>query len=687
MRAIFLAVLFAAGAALQSRAQPHVEPHVEMVEGIKRYLLRATGDSVARRSPNREHLRKMLGLVDLRTPFTDVELLADSSHPALLFQAPAFEVYAVRWPVLEGVTAEGLWFKPRGKVVARVVAIPDADQLPEQFRVNRILAASGCEVLSPVLIDRRHSFSGNPKVRMTTQPHREFVYRMAFEVGRHPLGYEIQKVLAAVDWFSAQPTSLPVGVWGYGEGGAIALFAAALDDRITAAGVSGFFAPREGVWKEPVERNVFGLLKDFGDAEIAAMISPRAVVIDTTPGPTWTAAPKNATPGVLAPASNADVEREFQRARVLYKGSKLVLSGDGLSEFLRDLGALKHEATAPDLPQRDSAARQHRQFDEMVQFTQRLARDSHLIRESGTLPSQRTRLWDDVIGRLPASTIPLNARQKQSYEGTDWTGYEVTYDVLPDVIGYGVLLLPKDIKPGERRPVVVAQHGLEGRPQDLFLQPENDRNMSFHYYQNIGTRLTAKGYVVYLPQNPYIGDFRKIQRLANPLGLSLFSFILAQHDRLLDWLSGLPYVDPSRIGFYGLSYGGKTALRVPALLDRYAFSICSGDFNEWVHKVTTVDDANSYMYNQEYEMPEFDLASVANHAEMAMMIAPRPFMVERGHRDGVGLDEWVAFEYAKVKRYYDEQGIGDRCEIEFFNGPHMIHGVGTLEFIRKHFGR
>ena len=25
-------------------------------------------------------------------------------------------------------------------------------------------------------------------------------------------------------------------------------------------------------------------------------------------------------------------------------------------------------------------------------------------------------------------------------------------------------------------------------------------------------------------------------------------------------------------------------------------------------------------------------------------IAPRPFMVERGHDDGVGLDEWVAFE-------------------------------------------
>ena len=74
-------------------------------------------------------------------------------------------------------------------------------------------------------------------------------------------------------------------------------------------------------------------------------------------------------------------------------------------------------------------------------------------------------------------------------------------------------------------------------------------------------------------------------------------------------------------------------------------------------------------------------------AEMAKMIAPRPFMVERGHRDGVGIDEWVAFEYAKVKRFYDEMGIGDRTEFEYFNGPHMIHGVGTVEFLRKHLGR
>ena len=63
-----------------------------------------------------------------------------------------------------------------------------------------------------------------------------------------------------------------------------------------------------------------------------------------------------------------------------------------------------------------------------------------------------------------------------------------------------------------------------------------------------------RGYITYAPQNPYIGyhEFRTLQRKANPLGWTLFTFAIAQHEQQLRWLSSLPYVDPDRIGFYGL---------------------------------------------------------------------------------------------------------------------------------------
>ena len=127
-------------------------------------------------------------------------------------------------------------------------------------------------------------------------------------------------------------------------------------------------------------------------------------------------------------------------------------------------------------------------------------------------------------------------------------------------------------------------------------------------------------------------------------------------------------------------------MRVPAVLEKYALSICSGDFNEWVRKNVSVDSPVSYMFTGEYEMPEWDLGHTFNYAEMAALIAPRPFMVERGHSDGVGLDEWVAYEYAKVRRLYDRLGLSDRSSIEYFNGPHTIQGIGTFEFLHQHLG-
>ena len=93
----------------------------------------------------------------------------------------------------------------------------------------------------------------------------------------------------------------------------------------------------------------------------------------------------------------------------------------------------------------------------------------------------------------------------------------------------------------------------------------------------------------------------------------------------------------------------------------------------------------SYVRLPEYEIFEFDLGSTFNYAEMAALIAPRPFMVERGHFDGVAPDETVAYEFAKVRHLYEARlGLRDQCAIEWFTGPHTIHGQGTFDFLHQH---
>ena len=246
----------------------------------------------------------------------------------------------------------------------------------------------------------------------------------------------------------------------------------------------------------------------------------------------------------------------------------------------------------------------------------------------------------------PAAERPL----AQGYDEPKYTGYEVVMDVFPDVIAYGILLLPKGIKDGEKRPVVVCQHGLEGRPQDVA-----DPKVNNPAYNQFAIRLAERGFITFAPQNLYLfGDrFRTLQRKANPLGKTLFSIIVPQHQQITDWLKTLPQVDPARIAFYGLSYGGKSAMRIPPLVKNYCLSICSADFNEWVWKNASSRSPYSYVWSGEYEIFEFDLGSTFNYAEMAALIAPRPFMVERGHFDGVAPDETVAYEFAKVCNLYD----------------------------------
>ncbi|MDG3006128.1 dienelactone hydrolase family protein [Paludisphaera mucosa] len=718
----------------------------QLVAGADRFLLRKIDESAAGRAshwkrdfssaeayprsiePNRRRLAHILGVRDPRVPFAEPARI--QGEGLVSFVGDALEIHAIRWPVIGDVTGEGLLVQARGEGPSSgvIVVVPDADQTPEQLagiepglpperQVARRLAESGFTVIAPVLIDRAVAPRMGGGAQLTS---REFLQRPAFVLGRTLLGLEVQKVLAIVDSAAAGPEPR-VGVFGYGEGGAVALYAAALDPRIDAACVSGYFDDRDDVWRQPVDRNVFGLLDQFGDAELASMIAPRPLVVEAAKAPEFVYGPgKGGAPGRIATPKLATVEAEVERARKLIAGLEprpvlsVLASGDGqgpfasepaLAAFLAALEPTRKLAPvgpAPQGPRPTAAAlvaRQDRQLHEIDRHTQQLLVESPFVRKefmkdldttsieayAKTVEPYRERFATEVVGRFDLERLPPNVRSRQIFDEPGFTGYEVVMDVFPDLFASGILLMPKGMKEGEKRPVVVCQHGLEGRPTDL-ADPRVE-NPAYHKY---AVRLAERGFITFAPQNLYIFEdrFRTLQRKANPLGKTLFSMIVPQHQQITDWLKTLPQVDPARIAFYGLSYGGKSAMRIPPLVENYCLSICSADFNEWVWKNASTRSPHSYVRTGEYEIFEFDLGSTFNYAEMAALIAPRPFMVERGHHDGVSSDEAVAYEFAKVFNLYDARlKIGDRCEMEVFDGPHTINGKGTFRFLHKHLSR
>jgi dienelactone hydrolase len=657
-------------------------------------------------------LARILGVTDQRIPFDDLSLVASVNQPALVAKTEKFSVYNIRWPVTRLIFGEGLLIKPKGKQTSIAIVIPDCEDSPEDIagltdklsarsRYAQQLAETGALVIVPALISRSKQFRG-PKVQPNRiqLTNREYVYRSSFDLGRSVTGYEVQKVLALVDHFKKVNA-----VVGTGEGGRTALFAAALDPRIQSVQITGYFHSRDALWSEPIDRNLFGLTRFFSDAELLALLRDRSItVVDTKVNEIQYPSDRGG-PGAIVQPGPISVQTEWDRYQDLQSTkTKInptpVIKNVTKTQSYRPLSSDEDEAvpsltewTIHHLP--DSKQREERLVQQMILQNESILAASSEFRKKrldklivpkdmesflADQKAYRDFFYEHVIGRFDIPLEEANPRSRKIDETEKWTRYEIVLDVFDEVFAYGILTIPKNIKTNEKRPVVVCQHGLEGRPQDTLGESK------FRAYKAFATKLAERGYITFAPQNIYIfkDRFRQLQRKANPLGKSLFSIMVPQHQQIVDWLKTLEMVNEDKIGFYGLSYGGKSAMRIPALVEGYALSICSADFNEWVHKNASTEAKYSYVWTGEYEIFEWNLAHTFNYAEMAALIAPRPFMVERGHYDGVGIDEWVAFEFAKIRHLYQAKlGISERTEIEWFVGPHTINGVGTFRFLDK----
>jgi dienelactone hydrolase len=755
-----LCVLLAAGSIPADESQfPGTEPltwqeadlSVRLMDAAHAFVERKITDAAAKRhefwqydfssrqaylasvSQQREELKTILGVVDPRVA-ARMERYGDDENPALVADAEGYRVYQVRWPVLDGVWGEGLLAQPKNDPVGHVIVVPDAGIGPEAAfglatgldpprQLARRLADNGFEVIVLQVLSNQRWVIDDPQLARAEYDDREWIYRQAFHMGRHVIGYEIQRVLAAIDWFAGRRgADAKIAVAGYGEGGQTAFLSAAIDPRIDVALVSGYFSPRERVWAEPIYRNVWSRLRRFGDAEIASLVLPRQLIVEHCRFPAVTD-----RKGEISTPTADVVREEFARIpqSAAWLRPELIVAGDeGLAPFSDAAvarfvaacggGSLKSPAGSAAADQRRSpqdeiAGRRQRAMQQLEQHVQSLVRNAEHVRDNfflyRVMPELADSSWStqrshpvhaadkfiagareyrrrfdtQAMGRFDEPFVPPNARSRCVVETDRWTAYDVVLDVYDGLFAWGVLVVPKDLQPGQRRPVVVCQHGRQGLPRDTI-----DGHTSA--YNDFAARLAERGFITFAPHNLYRGEdrYRWLDRKANTIGCTLFSFIIAQHEQLLRWLPTLDCVDGQRIAFYGLSYGGETAVRVPPILESYCLAICSGDFNQWTRKVAATDQPFSFMRTIEWEMPYWNLGPTFDYAEMAYLMVPRPFMVERGHLDRVGRDQWVAHEFAKVRWLYAQLGLADRVEIEFFQGGHSINGVGTFEFLHKH---
>ena len=113
------------------------------------------------------------------------------------------------------------------------------------------------------------------------------------------------------------------------------------------------------------------------------------------------------------------------------------------------------------------------------------------------------------------------------------------------------LFLPKDLKPGEKRPAIVFVHGGPSRE----MLPAYHYMQFYHWAYAYNQWLASQGYVVMsINYRSGIGYGRSFQRAANTEGRgnSEYQDVVAG----AKYLQTRPDVDPNRVGIWGLSYGG-----------------------------------------------------------------------------------------------------------------------------------
>ena len=113
------------------------------------------------------------------------------------------------------------------------------------------------------------------------------------------------------------------------------------------------------------------------------------------------------------------------------------------------------------------------------------------------------------------------------------------------------LFLPRDLKPGERRPAMIFVHGGPVRQ----MLPGYHYMQFYHWAYAYNQWLTNQGYVVLsVNYRSGIGYGRSFRNAANTnaRGNSEYQDVLAAGK----YLQTRPDVDPTRIGIWGLSYGG-----------------------------------------------------------------------------------------------------------------------------------
>jgi dienelactone hydrolase len=260
--------------------------------------------------------------------------------------------------------------------------------------------------------------------------------------------------------------------------------------------------------------------------------------------------------------------------------------------------------------------------------------------------------WLEHLGQPPAKPEKLAIQIKSREVEPDHLRLRVTFASEGDDRIRAYLLLPKNLKEGEKRPAIVVFHPTTN---DTWREPVG---LGKRPKMALALQLTRRGYITLSPECFIMkasGARSQAQVLARQRpGWTGLGKMIFDASRCVDYLEALPLVDHSRIGCIGHSLGAKEVLYAMAFEPRYK----AGVFNEGGIGLRMSNWTDPWYLT---EAMKLNIPAMENHQVMAL-IAPRPFLVMGGD-SADGNASWAFVKEARS--VYALLGASDR--IGFYN--------------------
>jgi hypothetical protein len=303
-----------------------------------------------------------------------------------------------------------------------------------------------------------------------------------------------------------------------------------------------------------------------------------------------------------------------------------------------------------------------------------------------------------TLGEAPAAVSP-NAELVAEWEENGLVRQRWVIDVQEHLAATLLVNRPAGLAAGERRPAILCCHGHGPFGKEPVMgnasSPDLAQAIAAHRY-NYGQVMADNGFVTYAidwigfgerndnnkpNHRPQVGrDWCNLYYLhATMLGMTPLSINVAHGKAATDFVAGLPFVNPARLGVMGLSGGGTMTLWMALCDPRFAAVeiICYSD----LFAAFGVRDIN---YCGMQVAP--GLFKLVDLPDLQGLLAPRPLLIDIGIHDTCFRVDTALACYRQLEAIYRAAGAGSQLELDLHPGEHGWGGNRSVAFFGRGLG-